>query len=811
MVRELKSHRRGPQITGIGPYDPNLAPKPPGKWRGWWAVAAVALVVMLGAGVWWQQGTSVPSVVSQGSTDAPPVSATNEVVETLEEPAMPDLPFGMATGLTVGGETEAAVQYGSVRIVATAQDYAQEYLAKTAKRIRVDTNRWAEVAMLPHTLSNQPCGLMEVALEAAGFKADPASRSVLIQADRTNDVNFTLVSLPASLTVTCAATGVIAQIGNLKSPIVNPLPVPSLQPVTMTITTPDHRIQTLKLGPFDPLTTNKQVVTMEQESGALRIEATVPTNAQAYFQGLEKRVMIFSNDWKTVETLPYVVHTLPCMDIPVDLVAPGFVVVGMSCSSGESSGTFVKSRTARVRDAKTNTVIFQLNPLPAKLSVLSNIKGKIAAPEQVRARHIFIAIDVLDTETIKNEKKARAEKILSELTAGADFGALAKEYSDCPSKEQGGDLGVFGRGQMVKPFEDAAFALPVNQLSGVVETPFGYHIIQVLQREGGGQSEGVEAPALTVKCEPPWLGFSDGNPQSVPSLQPLTVTVSATGYVAQVVKLGPMEPGKAYRQVVKLEPVPVAAAAGQNSLGLDFVEIPWLDCRFSKIETRVKDYEVFAKETNREWPKPDFKQGPDHPAVNVSWDDATAFCTWLTGRERQAGRINANEVYRLPTDWEWSVAVGLNESKEGTPKSKDGKTPNVYPWGRQWPPPSGAGNYDQSLNVDKYQNTSQVGSFAASKHGLYDMGGNVWEWCEDFYDGQSGSRVVRGASWYSSPPGYLLSSSRRYIHWGLNDYVGFRVVLSPNSATGTNDNYGLSATGANDNIDLDTLLDDIGK
>ena len=229
MVRELKSPRRGPQITGIGPYDPNLAPKPPGKWRGWWAVAAVALVVMLGAGVWWQQGTSVPSVVSQGSTDAPPVSATNEVVETLEEPAMPDLPFGMAAGLAVGEAAEAAAQDGRLRIVANTSDYAQEFLAKTAKRARVDTNAWAGVATLPHTLSNQPCGSVGVVLEVAGFKADPESRSVLIQEGRTNDVIFALAPLPATLTVTCNATGTAVQINDQPSTISNSLSVPSLK------------------------------------------------------------------------------------------------------------------------------------------------------------------------------------------------------------------------------------------------------------------------------------------------------------------------------------------------------------------------------------------------------------------------------------------------------------------------------------------------------------------------------------------------------------------------------------------------------
>jgi len=66
--------------------------------------------------------------------------------------------------------------------------------------------------------------------------------------------------------------------------------------------------------------------------------------------------------------------------------------------------------------------------------------------------------------------------------AGADFAEFAKKNSDCPSKESGGDLGTFTRGQMVKPFEEAAFSQEKNAIGPVVETEFGFHIIQVLER-----------------------------------------------------------------------------------------------------------------------------------------------------------------------------------------------------------------------------------------------------------------------------------------------------------------------------------------
>ncbi|NLO44259.1 MAG: peptidylprolyl isomerase [Candidatus Cloacimonetes bacterium] len=79
---------------------------------------------------------------------------------------------------------------------------------------------------------------------------------------------------------------------------------------------------------------------------------------------------------------------------------------------------------------------------------------------------------------------AETETLLEKLKAGEDFAALAEEYSDCPSSQQGGDLGYFKRGMMVKPFEDAAFSLNINEISEIVQSNFGYHIIKLTDRRG---------------------------------------------------------------------------------------------------------------------------------------------------------------------------------------------------------------------------------------------------------------------------------------------------------------------------------------
>lgn len=109
--------------------------------------------------------------------------------------------------------------------------------------------------------------------------------------------------------------------------------------------------------------------------------------------------------------------------------------------------------------------------------------------EKVRARHILIKVspDVSDREKADAESKIQA--VLKEARDGADFAELAKKNSECPSASQGGDLGYFTRGQMVKPFEEAAFTLEPGQISEIVETQFGYHIILVQDKKPRRQLE----------------------------------------------------------------------------------------------------------------------------------------------------------------------------------------------------------------------------------------------------------------------------------------------------------------------------------
>jgi len=232
-------------------------------------------------------------------------------------------------------------------------------------------------------------------------------------------------------------------------------------------------------------------------------------------------------------------------------------------------------------------------------------------------------------------------------------------------------------------------------------------------------------------------------------------------------------------------PAPKPRTEWENSLGMKFVSVPGTEVLFSVWHTRVQDFEPFGLTREQALRTPGYPQGPLHPVVSVDGEIAQAFAKWLTEKERWAGRITARQRYRLPRDWEWSVAVGLIEARAGTPKMKDGKIKGMYPWGTQWPPPWGAGNYEPSLNVDDYEFTSPVGSFAANVHGLYDMGGNAWQWCEDSYDERQKYGVLRGGSWFSSDADTLVSSFR--LACGFRNSMtgsdhGFRLVLAGGSA-----------------------------
>lgn len=257
-----------------------------------------------------------------------------------------------------------------------------------------------------------------------------------------------------------------------------------------------------------------------------------------------------------------------------------------------------------------------------------------------------------------------------------------------------------------------------------------------------------------------------------------------------------------------------------NSLGLEFVPVPGKEGVFmSRTEARVRDFRVYTEATDyiqtgrthvlkfnktdeggytvawekdekASWEKPGFTQSEDHPVVCVSWEEARAMAAWLSKEE-------PGLTYRLPTDAEWSAAVG---------------SVGRYPWGNAWPPPKGAGNYLGSEGVknrpssgaydhdDGAEHTARIASYTANRFGFFDLGGNVYEWCEDEYRAsmndadvletypdfknekhtdETPSRVMRGGSWNDEAEITLRSSYRNLEHPSIRyGDIGFRLVVS---------------------------------
>ena len=228
---------------------------------------------------------------------------------------------------------------------------------------------------------------------------------------------------------------------------------------------------------------------------------------------------------------------------------------------------------------------------------------------------------------------------------------------------------------------------------------------------------------------------------------------------------------------------PKIETAFTNSLEMPFVRVASINALVCRYETRVKDYQPFATATNTEWKKPDFPQTPDHPAINLSFTEAQAFCEWLGKKE---GR-----KYRLLTDAEWSVLAGLTENTDVAPKQQPAST-GIYHWGKR-PLAKDVGNFCDEAFGKKYRasydakwleiddgfaDTAPVGSYPADAKGLFDFAGNVWEWVDGWYDPPNNTlRIVRGGAFRCGSEKRLLASFRGPDPYDIHlDSVGFRIV-----------------------------------
>lgn len=325
-------------------------------------------------------------------------------------------------------------------------------------------------------------------------------------------------------------------------------------------------------------------------------------------------------------------------------------------------------------------------------------------------------------------------------------------------------------------------------------------------------TEAPAAPVATVGNTPPTAATEALRTPALPSgSERTTLTINVPPPSAPAVPSAPVESHSPASAASNTPPAPASNPAaspattdsdsgGANSIGAKFAPVG--NVQFAIYPVTVQQFEVFAKATNltsTAWQNAfqpgAFHQGPDHPVVNVTWREADAFCKWLTDREHKSGALKAGEIYRLPSDLEWSKAIGLPDEAGATPEDRDMSIPNVYPWGSQWPPPAGSGNYcgqeTGSQNpiqgyTDGYEFTSPVGKFKPTATGLYDMSGNVFQWVQDDWNKEHTQKTLRGSSWQSGDIQLgLLSSCRFHSSPTLGSETnGFRIVKAPDTKGG---------------------------
>jgi parvulin-like peptidyl-prolyl isomerase len=155
-----------------------------------------------------------------------------------------------------------------------------------------------------------------------------------------------------------------------------------------------------------------------------------------------------------------------------------------------------------------------LKPAVIKAKLVAQLSPNVpTTEEEVHARHILIQVQNPSDDA---QAKAKAQDVLKQLQGGADFATLAAKYSDDPgSKDKGGDLGWFGKGQMVPEFEQAAFSLQPRQISGLVKSQYGYHIIQVLEKDPHHPIDPARIQQLRMQPYQTWLNQATSDPTKV--------------------------------------------------------------------------------------------------------------------------------------------------------------------------------------------------------------------------------------------------------------------------------------------------------
>lgn len=466
--------------------------------------------------------------------------------------------------------------------------------------------------------------------------------------------------------------------------------------------------------------------------------------------------------------------------------------------------------------------------------------GSPPGPPRVLPGDLFEAVEREVDETVLSESASAG---VPSLVSGADsrsFGRLlcellggptrnwlepnAARYTPLSSLNEAGNLAL-RRCLCAPKDEGGGYVDPLEFVADLRKSVAGTaqaHAPKRLLGSGTSYSGVTPLPKAGPSSAP--AEAEDESPTPTRSQLPLFLGLGAAAALAVgaffFLRGGPADdggPGAAKRRptpTAKVETTPlVTGQPWTNSLGMKFVPSDNNTAHAGIWPVRLRDFAAFVEATKydaiggmfavndlgtrgpnarRSWREPGFEQTPEHPVVGVNATDAEAFCAWLTKKEREAGLLPVGRRYRLPTDAEWNALVGYTESAstEATPEQRGKSAPATFTWGTAWPPPADVANLagseaklapDNTLvgYRDRFERTSPVGSYKASASGLYDLTGNVWQWCSDRYNAEANWRVVRGGSWLTADPQLLRVGARNGLSPNFrHDDVGFRCVIA---------------------------------
>lgn len=234
----------------------------------------------------------------------------------------------------------------------------------------------------------------------------------------------------------------------------------------------------------------------------------------------------------------------------------------------------------------------------------------------------------------------------------------------------------------------------------------------------------------------------------------------------------------------------------RNVTGMKFV--PLGDVLIDTHEVRQSDFRKFCRATGRRVPPSIEETGKNnsHPVVSVTRQDARDFCEWLTKIDQEAKLLGPDDIYRLPTDEEWSRAVGLPLERGSTPAERNGRIRGIFPWGFDWPPKDNVDNLADTQAgkkagldavIPEYDDnapfTAPVGTLPPNDRGICGLGGNVSEWVDTDFDKPQPNKpvmgTVRGGNWRTANPDEALSSARLAVPVDARrNTIGFRIVVA---------------------------------